>query len=268
MEPKSVVPSGGDDGHRDGPLGHALLQGAGERQGPHALVAVHGYGDHGVRAEAQEFGGLLDAEVAALGGEDPQPGEVFGPDLRLLPRQQQGLEVRLGAAAGEGAVGGRAEPDPLGGPVDQPPLDEGAARALVPGVQGGVDGGEHGLSEHGGDDDRAVEVAQVAGVVEVDGVTEVDLAELVEGRGGVAERPVEVDRVDDGGELVHTDAAVGALGGGEGGRDPFHSRGDGGPIVLRGRVVEQVRTHGGGPPGEGNFIAPSGQKRGERGRDA
>lgn len=35
-------------------------------------------------------------------------------------------------------------------------------------------------------------------MVEVDGVAEVDLAQLVEGRGGVAQRPVEVDRVDEG----------------------------------------------------------------------
>lgn len=145
-------------------------------------------------------------------------------------------------------------------------LDEGAARALVPGVQGGVDRGEHGLAEHGGYDDGAVEVPQVAGVVEVDGVAEVDLAQLVQGGGGIAQRPVEVDRVDDGGELVDTDPAEGAIGGGERGRYPFHACGDGAPIVLRSRVVEQVRTHKGVLPGEGNFIAALRAGRGTRAR--
>ena len=87
-----------------------------------------------------------------------------------------------------------AEADALGGPVDQPALDEGAAGALVPGVQRGVDGGEHRLAEQRGDDDRAVEVGEVARVVEVDRVPEVDALQLVERGGRVAERRVQVDR--------------------------------------------------------------------------
>ena len=205
MEPKSVVPAVATTAIGTRPSACAAFEGGGQRDGLHALVAVDGDGDHGVGAEAEQFGGLLDAEVAALGGEDPQSGEPLGADLGLLAGQQQRLQVGLRAAAGEDAVGGRAEADAVGGPVDQPALDQGAAGALVPGVQGGVDGGEHGLAEHGRDDDRAVEVGEVAGVVEVDGVAEVDLAELVEGGGGVAERPVEVDGVDDGGERVDAD---------------------------------------------------------------
>lgn len=69
---------------------------------------------------------------------------------------------------------------------------------LVPGVEGGVDRGEHGLADHGRDDDRAVEVGEVARVVEVDRVAEVDLFELVQRGGGVEEGRVQVHGVDAG----------------------------------------------------------------------
>lgn len=78
---------------------------------------------------------------------------------------------------------------------------------LVPGVQGGVDGGEHRLAEHGRDDDRAVEVGEIAGVVEVDRVTQIDLVQLVQHRAGVVERAVEVDPVDEG-ERASTETPV------------------------------------------------------------
>lgn len=116
-----MVPHGGDDGHRDQAVALAALQLVGEGERLHALVVVDGDRDDGVRAEAEEFGRLLDAEVADLGGEDAESGGVvarFTPWLGLLAGQQQGLEVGLAAAAGEHAVGGRAEADALVGPVD------------------------------------------------------------------------------------------------------------------------------------------------------
>ena len=130
----------------------------------------------------------------SVGGEDPQlPGGrqpepvVSGPFSRHASFRASSSAWRLdwlpplvntpSAAA--------PRPMPLGGPVDQPALDQGAARALVPGVQRGVDGGEDGLAEQGRDHDRAVEVGRVRGVVEVDRVAEVDVLQLVEGGGGI-----------------------------------------------------------------------------------
>src|SRR5207245_1819189 len=128
-------------------------------------------------------------------------------------------------------------------PVDEPALDQGAAGRLVPGVQGGVDGGQNGLAEHRRDDDRAVEVGEVAGVVEVDRVAEVDVLQLVQDGAGVAQRPVQVDGVDPGGEGVHGDTGERTVGGGEFGRHPLDSFGHGAAVVLRGQVIEQVRAH-------------------------
>ncbi len=253
---------GGDDGHRDQALGRAAGQLGGERVGPHPLVRAARHRDHGFRAEAQQGGGLLDAEVADLGGEDAQPGQDVGTAygscgaLRVFVRvvlagegraaglvagQQHGLEVGLGAAAGEDAVGALAEADAAGGPVDQTALDEGAAGALVPGVQRGVDRGQHRLADQGGDDDRAVEVREVARVVEVDGVAEVDLFELVEGGGGVVQRLFEVDAGHRGGEAVDRDAGEGAFGGGYLVGHAGDAFGDGAAVVLGGAVVEQLR---------------------------
>src|SRR5690606_8658994 len=122
-------------------------------------------------------------------------------------------------------VGGGPEADAAGRPVDELALDQRAAGRLVPGVQGGVDGGQHGLAEHGRDDDRAVEVGEVAGVVEVDGVPEVDVLQLVQGGRGVQQGPVEVDPVDAGGEVVGRDAGERPFGGGESGCHPLDSLG-------------------------------------------
>jgi hypothetical protein len=181
--------------------------------------------------------------VAHLGGEDPQFGVRVA--LGLLAGEQQRLEVGLRAAGGEHAVGGGPEPDAFVGPVDELALDEGAAGRLVPGVEGGVDGGEDRLAEHGGYDHRAVEVREVAGVVEVDGVPEVDVLQLVEHRGRVVQRLVEVDPLDPGREGVDRDACERTVGGGEFGRHPLYSFGHGTAVPLRGRVIEQVRAHGG-----------------------
>lgn len=236
-----MVLAGRDDGHGDEAVALAAVQLMGEGDRLHALVVVDGDRDDGVRAQAEEFGRLLDAEVADLGGEDTQFGEVVG--LGLLAGQQQCLEVGLRAAGGEHAVGGRAEADALVGPVDELALDERAAYRLVPGVQRGVDGGEDGLAEHGRDDDRAVEVGEVARVVEVDRVPEVDLFQLVEDRRGVVQRLVQVDPLDAGSEGVDRDAGERTVGGGEFGRHPLDSFRHGTAVPVRGGVIEQVRAH-------------------------
>ncbi|MGX1252617.1 hypothetical protein RKD48_005128 [Streptomyces ambofaciens] len=250
--------AGGDDGHGDQAVLRAALQLTGEGDGLHALVVVDGDRHDRVGSEAEQFRGLLHAEVADLGGEDAQVGERFG--LRLLAGQQERLEVGLGAARGEHPVGRRAEADPGGRPVDQFPFDERAARRLVPGVQGGVDGGQYGLAEHRRYDDRAVEVGEVAGVVEVDGVAQVDVLQLVEDRGRVVQGPVEVDPVDAGGEGVHRDTGERAVGGGDSGGHPLDSFGHGAAVLLRGGVVEQVRAHVG-------VLRWGRSERGRRGRN-
>ena len=131
---------------------------------------------------------------------------LLQPVHGLVAGEQQRLEVGLGAAAGEDAVRGVAEAELRGRPVDEAALDQRAARALVPGVQRGVDGGEDGLAEQRRDDDRAVEVGGVRGVVEVDGVAEVDVLQLVQGGGGVRQRRVQVHGVDPALHLGRADA--------------------------------------------------------------
>ncbi|GAA3233350.1 hypothetical protein GCM10020256_49460 [Streptomyces thermocoprophilus] len=85
-------------------------------------------------------------------------------------------------------------------------------------------------------------------MMEPDRVAEVDLLQLVEDGGGVVQRPVEVDAVDAGGERVDGDPGERTVGGGESGRHPLYSFGDGAAVVLRREVIEQVRAHVGGPP--------------------
>ena len=80
--------------------------------------------------------------------------------------------------------------------VDEPALDHGGARALVPGVHRGVHRGQDGLGHEGRDHDGAVQVRRVLGVVEVDGVPEVDALQLVKGSCGIRQRGAEVHAVD------------------------------------------------------------------------
>lgn len=189
--------------------------------------------------------------MTGLGGEDPQlrqdvvlgkrDGRVLGGEYAgLFAGEQQGLEVGLAAATGEDPVGVLAEADALRRPVDEAALDEGAAGALVPGVEGGVDGGEDRFAEQRRDHDRAVEVGEVAGVVEVDGVAQVDAFELVQGGCRVGERALQVDRGDPRGQGGRGDAAEGPLGSGDPGRHPLDARGQGVPVAVHRAVVEQV----------------------------
>ncbi len=88
-------------------------------------------------------------------------------------------------------------------------------------------------------------------MVEADRVAEVIVLQLAEDRGGAEQRLVEVDPVDDRGEGVDRDTGERTVGGGESGGHPLYSFGHGAAVLLRGRVAEQVRAHGGSFGGSG-----------------
>ena len=173
-----------------------------EGGGVHAVVFGGGHCDDGVEAQAQHGRRLLNAEVAVHGGENPEAVQqvrqagfpVRGPQLGdgMVAGNQQRLEVGLAAAGGEHAVSVRVEADALRGPIDEAALDHGGAGALVPGVHGGVHRRKHGFANQRRDDHRAVQVRGVAGIVEVDGVLEVELVEFFQGCGGVRQRTFKV----------------------------------------------------------------------------
>ena len=153
---------------------------------------------------------------------------------RLVPRQEQPLQVGLRTTAREHPVGIRPEPDPPRGPVDQPPLDQRPSGALIPRVQRGIDAGQHHLAEQRGDDDRAVEVREVARVVEVDRVAQVHAVELVQRGARIPQRRVQIDRADHGFELRGRHSRERPARGGDPRRDPLGPRRDPPPIGLRG----------------------------------
>ena len=155
--------------------------------------------------QAEQHRRLDDAEVTTRRSEDAQPrqdleaaqldqGLLLGEAAGLLACQEEGLEVGLGASAGEDAVRAVAESDAVGGPLDQVTFDESGAGALVPRVHRRVDGGKYYLAKQRRNDDRAVEVGQVARVVEVDRVPQVDTFQFAERGLRIAERRVQVDR--------------------------------------------------------------------------
>lgn len=80
-------------------------------------------------------------------------------------------------------------------------------------------------------------------MVEVHRVAQVDLFQLVEDGGRVLEGPVQVDPVDDRGEFVDGYAGVRPLGGREFGSDALDAFGDGTPVQVRGRLIQQMRAH-------------------------
>ena len=210
---------GGHDGHRQQVVRGGTGERVGEREGVHAVQVVGGHQHDRLGAETHDARGLLHAEVALGRREDAQARQRGGQrrrgvalgEARLAPGQQQRLQVRLRATAREDAVGLRAEADAAGGPVDQLALDQGAARALVPRVERGVDGRDEHLGEQRRHDHGAVEVGGVAGVVEPDGVVEVDLAQLREHPLEVERGAVEVDGVDLGRGVGGGDARERAL---------------------------------------------------------
>ena len=168
--------------------------------------------------------------MSALAGIDQAlwdiKGKAYGQPVHALlggqvrepaAGQQQALPVGLGAAGGQdpvGRLGGGAEgavpgavPDPRGGPLDGAGFDEGAADALVEGVQGAVDGGDEELGEQGWYDDRAAEVRGIARLVEPDRVVEPQLRHLGEHGAGVPDRAVQVDLGDPRGRLLRGGSA-------------------------------------------------------------
>ncbi len=200
---------GGHDGHRDQVGVADVGQSAAQLGHVHPASGVDRHPDDRAVAQPEQPGGLLHAEVPVGRGEDPQLGRVAVDRERAVAGEQQPLQVGLGAAAGEDAVGGRAEPDPLRRPVDQVPLHERAPAALVEGVQAGVDGADEHLGEQRRHHDRAVEVGGVRRLVEPHRVVEVDPAHLDQRLLGVVQRPVEVDVRDQLGRLLGLHAGRG-----------------------------------------------------------
>ena len=82
------------------------------------------------------------------------------------------------------------------GPVDEAAFHEGGDLGLVVGVDRGVDGCEHRLGGNGGHGDGAVEVGDVAGVVEPHGVVGVEGVDFAQGFGVADSGGVEVDSID------------------------------------------------------------------------
>nr|BFF16837.1 hypothetical protein GCM10025730_03580 [Promicromonospora thailandica] len=243
---------GRDDGDHDVAGALDVDQGAGQGVGAHAAVGVGADGDHGVVGQAEQQGGLGDAEVAHAGGQDPHGLQARARPAGLLARQEQGLEVRLGAARGEDAVGATGgEADPARRPLHEAPFHERGDRGLVVGVDRGVDGGEHRLGAHRGQRHGAVQVRGVGGHVEPDRVLRVQLACLAQRLGRAGRRPVEVDGVDKVLQLGAAGAREGLGDGREPGRDVARDVADRvrvgvgrGPAQQRGRVVVHGAGHG------------------------
>ncbi len=232
---------GGDDRHGGAVVAAAALQLTGEGHGLHALVPVGGDHHHGVLAEAEQPGGLPDAHVTGLGDEDAQAGGVLL--LGLLAGEQQGVEVGLGAAAGEHPVGGRAEAEALAGPVDEAALDE-----LPPADWSRVPSEELTAETTASARTAGMTTGQLRwarwrgwwkGIASrrYSSSSSSSAASVVQGR-------VQVDGLDAAGEFTGGDAGGRAGCGGESGGHPLDSFGHGAAVPLRGGVIEQVRAHG------------------------
>src|SRR5699024_7710612 len=127
----------------------------------------------------------------------PSGASVGESGQEVFAGGEQRLEVRLGASGGEDSVA-VGEAEVVAGPVDQPPLHEGGDLGLVVGVDRGVDGREHRFGGDGRHGDGAVEVGDVAGVVEPHGVVGVEGVDFTQGFGVADSGGVEVDGVDRG----------------------------------------------------------------------
>jgi hypothetical protein len=209
------------------------------------VVGVEGDADDGVLTvltEAEEARRLLDREVAVDAGEDPL---LVAGSRRVPAGEQQCLEVGLRATGREDPVGGVVVADPLCRPVDQVPLDEGAANALVEGVEAGVDAADEHLRHQRGDDDRAVEVGGVGRLVEPDRVVEPEPRELVEDGAGVTEGCVQVGRGDAARGLAGGGAAAGvAVGRGEVTNEAIGRAGDRRAVVAGVVRMEEMAQGG------------------------
>ena len=212
-----------DHGHWNQAFRARLVQCLTQGYRVHAATLIHGDRHDGVVAEAEQGTGLLQAEMADAGGEDAQApgfrrqavGLVAGVVGQLLAdrvtRQQQRHQVGLGAAAGEDAVGGRTQAQTFGGPVDQTLLDQGAAGALIPGIEGGIDRAEQAFRPDTRQHDRAVEVCDVARVMEIDGILQVERLELLQARFQILEGRLEIQLGKGRAQGFRGDAAEGLL---------------------------------------------------------
>ena len=239
---------GGDDRHGEvAPFAH-LVEGEGQSIRRHPPGGVRRDGDDRVGGEPHDAGRLDDAEVALVGREHAQAvlGILPVPPQRLSPGEDQALEVGLGAAAGEDTVRVRAEADPVGGPADEPLLDEGAAGALVPRVHGGVHRGEEALGEDRGQGDGAVEVGDVRRVVEPDRVAQVEVGDLTEGDIEAGGRVVEVDGVHGGGQVGDRGPGRGGVRGQVLGHEIGH-QGHAGAVLRGGVLGQEVLVQRGAP---------------------
>ena len=107
------------------------------------------------------------------------------------------MEVRLGTSGGEDSVT-VGEPEVAAGPVDERRSDRGSRPRTGRRCRRGVDGREHRFGGDGGHSDRAVEVGDVAGVVEPHGIVGIERVGLAQRLGVADSGRVEVDGVDGG----------------------------------------------------------------------
>ncbi len=125
----------------------------------------------------------------------------------VLSGQQQPHQVGLGAAAGEHAVGLAAKADARAGPVDQALFDQRPAGALVPGVQRRIERRHQHFGEQRRQHHRAVEMGDAARMVEIHRIAQIELIQLTQRGAGVAQRALEIDAFEVGGQLLRKDAA-------------------------------------------------------------
>ncbi|MCY1237102.1 hypothetical protein D9M72_497850 [compost metagenome] len=228
----------------------------------------------GVVPQPQHGRRFADAEVAVLRSEDTQlvqqarqpeglvAGQLPQSGDCVVAGNKQRLEVRLASAGREHAVGRVAEGQPLRGPVDEAALDHGGAGALVPGVHGGIHGGQDALPHQRRDDHGAVQVGRVLRVVEVDGILQVDLFKFSQRGSGVRQRCAQVDGGDAFPEFAGSDAGErfgGPLQFGGHGGDALE---DLGHVARRIAGVEQVVGGGEGELHPGAEVVP-GSRGGE-----
>jgi hypothetical protein len=150
---------GGGDEQRSGQAGEGLVERVGVER-----AAGGGYGDGFGQPEQPGGAGQ---RVVGVGPVHEPDGSAVG-----LPGEEQGELVGFGAAGGDEGVGfsGPAAPVDLAGQCcREEPLQFRGSRCLVPGVQGGVEGGGGEVGCRGDGERGAVEVGGAQGVGRVGG---------------------------------------------------------------------------------------------------
>lgn len=158
---------GGGDEVRAGQRGEGLVEGGG-------VEGTGRGGHHDGLGQPEQPGGARQRVVRVGPVHQPHPGAA------RLPREQQGDLVGLGAAGGDqgrGHLPGRDTASAPGPGVEDLPRERSrhqrlqfrGARGLVPGVEGGVQGGDGEVGRGGEGEGRAVEVGGAEGVGGVGG---------------------------------------------------------------------------------------------------